>query len=595
MKVIRTKGSTSNIEQIFIADSSSTTGAGLTGLTNATSGLTAYYHRKADTTATAISLVTMTVGTFTSSGFKEIDSTNMPGWYQFCPPDACYATGDCAIHLKGATNMAPLPIEIQLTVADFQDTVRLGLTAIPNVASGSAGALPTTGTGSNQISVSSGAVIVQSGTGTGQISLSSGLVALTATEHTNIAGDVWNAARASYLSAGTFGRAGQIVRDGTAQAGAATTITLDASASSVDSFYLNDIVSIVSGTGAGQSRFITAYVGSTKVATVGTWATNPDNTSVFRITGFDAIPGATAPTAAQNADAVWNQLTSNISTTNSIGVQLKTNADIQTSKVWDETLANHTTVSTMGQVMQVTRTGTAQAGASTSITLDSGASATDNIYDGATVFITAGTGARQSNEITAYNGTTKVATVRNTWVTNPASDSVFVLWPGAVPVDLGTVWDANRSSHTAAGSFGEGVTSVQGNVTGSVASVTGAVGSVTGAVGSVTGAVGSVTAGVTVTTNNDKTGYTASTVSDKTGYALSTAGNASVADKLLGRNLAGGADGTRTVQDALRFLRNKWSISGSTLTVTQEDDTTSAWTATTTTAAGNPVNSVDPA
>lgn len=48
-----------------------------------------------------------------------------------------------------------------------------------------------------------------------------------------------------------------------------------------------------------------------------------------------------------------------------------------------------------------------------------------------------------------------------------------------------------------------------------IASVTGAVGSVTGAVGSVTGNVGgnvvgsvaSVTAGVTVTTNNDKTGY----------------------------------------------------------------------------------------
>lgn len=40
-----------------------------------------------------------------------------------------------------------------------------------------------------------------------------------------------------------------------------------------------------------------------------------------------------------------------------------------------------------------------------------------------------------------------------------------------------------------------------------VASVTGAVGSVTGSVGSVTGAVGSVTDGVTVTTNNDKTGY----------------------------------------------------------------------------------------
>lgn len=53
------------------------------------------------------------------------------------------------------------------------------------------------------------------------------------------------------------------------------------------------------------------------------------------------------------------------------------------------------------------------------------------------------------------------------------------------------------------------------SVTGAVGSVTGAVGSVTGAVGSVTGNVGgnvvgsvaSVTAGVTVTTNNDKTGY----------------------------------------------------------------------------------------
>ena len=48
-------------------------------------------------------------------------------------------------------------------------------------------------------------------------------------------------------------------------------------------------------------------------------------------------------------------------------------------------------------------------------------------------------------------------------------------------------------------------------------------GNLTGSVGSVTGAVGSVTAGVTVTTNNDKTGYTASTVSDKTGYALTSA------------------------------------------------------------------------
>lgn len=128
MKLLRKLGATSEIWQIFIADSSSTTGAGLTGLTNATSGLTAYYHRDTDTTATAISLVTMTVGTFTSSGFKEIDSTNMPGWYQLCPPNAALATGakSCAFHLKGATNMAPLPIEVdlqaQVDVTSWNDT-----------------------------------------------------------------------------------------------------------------------------------------------------------------------------------------------------------------------------------------------------------------------------------------------------------------------------------------------------------------------------------------------------------------------------------------------------------------------------------------
>lgn len=116
MKLEKLAGATSEIWEVFVRDSSSTTGAGLTGLAFNTASLTAYYHRNTGTTATAITLVTMTVGTFTSSGFKEIDATNMPGWYQFCPPDAAIASGakSCGFHLKGATNMAPLPIEVQL-------------------------------------------------------------------------------------------------------------------------------------------------------------------------------------------------------------------------------------------------------------------------------------------------------------------------------------------------------------------------------------------------------------------------------------------------------------------------------------------------
>lgn len=69
-----------------------------------------------------------------------------------------------------------------------------------------------------------------------------------------------------------------------AQAGAAGTITLDASASATDDFYNDQVVRIVGGTGAGQARLVSDYVGSTKVASVvPNWATNPDSTSIFQV------------------------------------------------------------------------------------------------------------------------------------------------------------------------------------------------------------------------------------------------------------------------------------------------------------------------
>lgn len=77
---------------------------------------------------------------------------------------------------------------------------------------------------------------------------------------------------------------------------------------------------------------------------------------------------------------------------------------------------------------------------------------------------------------------------------------------------------------------------------------------------------------------------------------LSTAGYEAAADALLGRNIAGGSNTGRVVKEALYFLRNKWSISGSTLTVFATDDTTPAWTSTLTTSSSvDPVTSSDPA
>ena len=78
------------------------------------------------------------------------------------------------------------------------------------------------------------------------------------------------------------GYIGNYIRRSTAQAGAASTITLDASASATNDLYNGLIIAIVGGTGAGQARYISDYVGATKVATVSeSWITNPDNTSVF--------------------------------------------------------------------------------------------------------------------------------------------------------------------------------------------------------------------------------------------------------------------------------------------------------------------------
>lgn len=86
------------------------------------------------------------------------------------------------------------------------------------------------------------------------------------------------------ITAGTFYIEAErpALRIGTAQAGSATTITLDASASSTDDFY-NGLVIGHSGD-RYTWRTITDYIGSTKVATVNAaWATNPTSSDTFRI------------------------------------------------------------------------------------------------------------------------------------------------------------------------------------------------------------------------------------------------------------------------------------------------------------------------
>lgn len=117
-------GTTSKLLDLFIQDSSKTDGSGLTGLAFNTSGLTAYYYREGAASATAITLATMTLGTWATGGFVVVDGTNMPGCYQLGIPDAALASGakSVLVMLKGATNMAPVVLEIELTAVDNQSS-----------------------------------------------------------------------------------------------------------------------------------------------------------------------------------------------------------------------------------------------------------------------------------------------------------------------------------------------------------------------------------------------------------------------------------------------------------------------------------------
>lgn len=67
-----------------------------------------------------------------------------------------------------------------------------------------------------------------------------------------------------------------------------------------------------------------------------------------------------------------------------------------------------------------------------------------------------------------------------------------------------------------------------------------------------------------------------------------------IADGLLGRNIAGGSDGGRTLTEAVYVLRNRTEISAGVLTVYGTDDATSSWEANVTTTAGNPISQIDP-
>jgi len=241
------------------------------------------------------------------------------------------------------------------------------------------------------------------------------------------------------------------LRRNTAQAGAAGSITLDASASASDDYYLNTHIAILSGTGAGQYRLCTAYNGTSKVAsTKPNWVTNPDATSVFAVfpTGyveaFEIVGGSA--TSGSNSRDFWDNGTM-----------------IDNLEAFFDGTGYNAANSTVGTVTTVTNEVTADM---TKISGDS--TAADNcelFFDG--------TGYNASNSEIGTVATATALTTNN----DKTGYSIADATSDAVIADA--VWNAATATYGTAGTYGEALEAVD-------------------------------TTSVTVTTNNDKTGYSLS-------------------------------------------------------------------------------------
>ena len=155
----------SNNIRVILQDSSSSTGDGLSGLTNASSGLVISTIANNESSVTryragSAEIETIsTLGTYSApSGsccrFAEIDAVNHKGEYEIQLADARFSIANSVyldICIYGAANLARCNKRILLSRIDYQDSVRGGMTALPNAAAEASGGLFTRGTSSGQI------------------------------------------------------------------------------------------------------------------------------------------------------------------------------------------------------------------------------------------------------------------------------------------------------------------------------------------------------------------------------------------------------------------------------------------------------------
>jgi hypothetical protein len=387
----------------------------------------------------------------------------MPGVYRFDVPDAVFAAGveKAIVMVSGASGMAPVVMEYDLTAYDPYDTVRLGLTSLPNVASGSAGALITSGTGTAQLSVSSGAVTA--GTVSDKTGYSLSTPPPTAAA---IADAVWDEASGDHLAAGSTGAS----LNAAGSAGDPWTTTLPGTYSgSQAGKMLADILTdtgttlqaeldgIQADTEDIQSRLPTALVSGRIDASVGAMQPNVLTASALATDAVSEIQSGLATTANVAAvetdtqdiqsrlpaalvggriDASVGAMASGVLT----AAALATDAVGEIADgVWDEPYSGHTTAGSFGKLLDtlrkanyVTEGAVAAGGTPTTTVFRTNLTEPSGTFDNQTLLFISGDLAGESAPIEAYSVTNGQITLGDSLTQAPTAADEFVILPDHV-------------------------------------------------------------------------------------------------------------------------------------------------------------------
>jgi hypothetical protein len=343
-----------------------------------------------------------------------------------------------------------------------------------------------------------------------------------------------------------------IVDQGTAQAATSTTLQLRSAAGFADD-ELNGAVIVITGgsAGVGQARTITDYTGATDTATVDAWVTTPSGTITYEIF---AAPPPDSTSAAIKA------------TTD----KLATTLEPATGSPGEYKFTGDALMNAPGG-----GSGGASAGAIASAVWDVSLPATYAVGKagnmlGAIVNVVAG---RLLTMLEAASGSPgEFRYTADALVNTPAGSGGGGGGPSAAAI-ADAVWDEALLGHLGAGSAGAALAT--------------------------SGAAGDRLLTMTEPASGSPGEW--KLTPDALRALISVTPTAiQNADALLDRDMAAGLDSgsstVRTVRQALRILRNKWSISGSTQSIKKEDDSTESWSQVLTTTPGaDPVTGTDPA